>query len=257
MIQDVVKLNNIKKTFVLKNSLISKILSGNLHGKTESTNIIALDSISFSVSKGEVFGIIGRNGSGKTTLMKVISGIYKPDSGSVSLHGKITPLLQMGLGFQDEFRALDNIITYGMFLGLKKSEIENKVDEIIEFAELEKFTDMKLKHYSSGMRSRLSFATMMQVESDVLLMDEPLSAGDYVFKQKCLDVIPRFKRSGKTILFTTHSKRMLSKICDRALLLDHGKVVRIGKPDDIYELYAKTKKKHKKHSDSDDIVDFE
>jgi len=255
--QDVVKLNNITKTFVLKNSLISKILSGNLHGKTKSSKIIALDNVSFSVSKGEVFGIIGRNGSGKTTLMRVISGLYKPDSGSVSVHGKMTPLLQMGLGFQDEFRALDNIITYGMFLGLKKSEIKKKADEIIEFAELEKFSDMKLKHYSSGMRSRLAFATMIQVQSDTLLMDEPLSAGDYIFKQKCLDIIPQFKKSGKTILFTTHSKKMLSGICDRVMLLDHGKVVTIGKPDEVYQMYAKTKKRHKKHSDSDDIDDFD
>ena len=257
MIQDAVKVNNITKTFALKNSLISKILSGNLRGKNKSAKIIALDNVSFSVSKGEVFGIIGRNGSGKTTLMRIISGIYIPDSGSVSVNGKITPLLQMGLGFQDEFRALDNIITYGMFLGYKKSEIKKKVDEIIEFAELEKFSDMKLKHYSSGMRSRLAFAIMIQVQSDILVMDEPLTAGDYLFKQKCLDIIPQFKKSGKTILFTTHSEKMLSKICDRVMLLDQGKVVTIGKPDEVYQMYAKTKKRHKKHSDSDDIDDFD
>jgi len=257
MIQDVVKLNNITKTFVLKNSLISKILRGNLNGKTELKKIIALDNVSFSVSKGEVFGIIGRNGSGKTTLMRLISGLYRPDSGSVSIHGKMAPLLQIGLGFQDELKALDNIITYGMFLGFKKSEIKKKVDEIIEFAELEKFSDLKIKHYSSGMRSRLAFATMIQVQSDVLLMDEPLSAGDHIFKQKCLDIMPQFKKSGKTILFTTHSKRILSKICDRVMLLDQGKVVTIGKPDEVYQMYAKTKKRHKKHSDSDDIDDFD
>jgi len=257
MTPDVVTLNNITKTFVLKNSLISKILSGNLHGKTKSTKVIALDDISFSVSKGEIFGIIGRNGSGKTTLMRVISGLYRPDSGSLSVHGKMTPLLHLGLGFQDEFKALDNIITYGMLLGFKKSEIEKKTDEIIEFAELGKFSDMKLKHYSSGMRSRLGFATMIQVQSDILLMDEPLTTGDYLFKQKCLDVMSQFKRSGKTILFTTHSKRMLSKICDRAMLLDQGKAVKIGTPDEVYQMYAKTKKRNKKHSDLDDADDFD
>jgi len=173
--------------------------------------------------------------------MRVISGLYKPDSGSVSVHGKMTPLLNTGLGFQDEFGALDNIITYGMFLGFKKSEIKKKADEIIEFAELEKFSDMKLKHYSSGMRSRLAFAIMIQVQSDILVMDEPLTTGDYIFKQKCLDIIPKFKKSGKTILFTTHSKRMLSKICDRVMLLDQGKVVTIGKPDEVFQMYAKTK----------------
>jgi len=255
--QDILKVNNISKTFVLKNSLISKILSGNLHGKKKSTKIIALDNVSFSVSKGEVFGIIGRNGSGKTTLMRIISGLYRPDSGLVSVHGKMTPLLNSGLGFQDEFKALDNIITYGMFLGFKKLEIKKMADEIIEFAELEKFSDMKLKHYSAGMRSRLAFATMTQVQSDILVMDEPLTAGDYVFKQKCLDIIPQFKKSGKTILFTTHSKRMLSKICDRVMLLDQGKVVTIGKPDEVYQMYAKTKKRHKKHSDLDDADDFD
>jgi len=257
MIQDAVKVNNITKTFVLKDSLASEIVGRNRHRKTESAKIIALDNVSFSVSKGEVFGIIGRNGSGKTTLMRIISGLYKPDSGSVSVHGKMTPLLQMGLGFEGEFRALDNIITYGMFLGYKKSEIKKKVDEIIEFAELEKFADMKLKHYSSGMRSRLAFSTMIQVQSDILLMDEPLSAGDHAFKQKCLDIFPQFKKSGKTILFTTHSKRMLSKICDRVLLLHQGKVVTIGKPDEVYQMYAKTKKRHKKNSDSEDIADFD
>jgi len=115
MTPDVVTLNNITKTFVLKNSLISKILSGNLHGKTKSTKIIALDDVSFSVSKGEIFGIIGRNGSGKTTLMRVISGLYRPDSGSVSVHGNMTPLLQLGLGFQDEFKASDNITSPSLF----------------------------------------------------------------------------------------------------------------------------------------------
>lgn len=257
MTEDVIKLSNVTKTFVLKNSLISKILSGNLHGKTKSTKIVALDNVSFSVSKGEIFGIIGRNGSGKTSLMRVISGLYRQDSGSVLVHGKMTPLLQMGLGFQNEFNALDNIVTYGMLLGFKKSEIKKRSDEIIEFAELKKFSDMKLKHYSSGMRSRLAFATMIQVQSDILLMDEPLSAGDYMFKQKCSDIMSQFKKRGKTILFTTHSKRMLSKVCDRVMLLDQGKVVTIGKPDEVYAMYTKTKKRHKKYSNSDNVDDLD
>jgi len=257
MVQDILRVNNVTKTFVLKNSLISRMFGHNLDGKNSVKKIIALDNVSFSVSKGEVFGIIGRNGSGKTTLMRVISGLYKPDSGSVYFHGKVTPLLQTGIGFQDELKAFDNIITYGMFLGLEKSEIQKKVDKIIEFAELEKFSDMKLKHYSSGMRSRLAFATMIQVQSDTLLMDEPLTAGDHIFKQKCLDIIPKFKKNGKTILFTTHSKKMLSKICDRVMLLDHGKAVTIGKPDEVYEIYAKTKNRKKKHSNSDDFDDYD
>jgi len=230
-----IEVDGLTKTFRLnKNRFFSK----KLKNSKDTQNILrVLDRVSFSVSKGEVFGIIGSNGSGKTTLLRTICGIYKPDSGTTKTHGKLAPLLQIGVGFQGDLNAKDNIIMNGMLLNIPKSEIEKKVDDIMKYSGLEKFSQTKLKHYSSGMRSRLAFAVALKVDPDIILVDEILSVGDRNAKKKSLEEFLKFKNAGKTIILTSHSIGMISKICDRVLLLDHGKIVMIGKPVEVVEKY--------------------
>jgi len=199
-------------------------------------SFMALDEITFQVQKGELFGIIGFNGSGKTTLLRTISGIYKPDSGRIQLNGKMCPLLQLGTGFQGELSAKDNIIMNGLLLGLSKQEIESKIDSIIQYAGLEKFSKMKLKHYSSGMRVRLSFSIAMQVDPDILLVDEILAVGDKDFREKGYETFMSLKDK-KTILFATHNLPKLREIADRVLLIHKGKQIMVGEPGPVIKKY--------------------
>jgi ABC-type polysaccharide/polyol phosphate transport system ATPase subunit len=225
-----IEVKNLSKSFKISRKGLGRFtpLSNN--------RFMALNDISFSVKKGEVLGIIGPNGSGKTTLLRTICGVYKPDSGTVILHGHLSPLLQIGSGFQSEFSAKDNIILNGMLLGFPKSIIENKVDSIIKYAELEEFTNLKIKHYSSGMRSRLAFSISMQMNPDILLVDEIFSVGDREFKKKSFETFSLFKKENKTILMATHSLRNLS-FCDKALLINKGKIFAFGTPDEVTKKY--------------------
>jgi len=203
--------------------------------------IDALDEISFSVARGEILGIIGLNGSGKTTLMRIIAGVYLPDKGSVTIHGKIAPLMQLGAGFNQELDAVDNILLNGMLLGMSKTSLENKLKDIFEYAELEKFSGMKLKHFSSGMRARLSFAIAMQVDSDIFLIDEILSVGDKDFQKKSYDSILSLKKEKKTIIHCTHNLKKLSEFSDRVILLDKGKIIMDGNPEEVIQKYIESK----------------
>ena len=199
---------------------------------------LALDGISFTVKQGEVLGIIGLNGSGKTTLLRILAGVYSPNSGTVKINGRLSPLLQIGTGFESDLEARDNIIMNGMLLGVTKSYIESKVDEIISYAELENFKNLQLKHYSSGMRGRLGFAIAMHLDPDILLVDEILSVGDKDFSKKCLDSFLSFKKAKKTIIHTTHNLEMIENFCDRVLLLHKGKIVMIGNPSEAIQKYV-------------------
>jgi len=182
-----VDVKNVSKTFKIEKLRgISGITKSSVN--TNKT-LVALDDVSFQIQKGEVLSIIGLNGSGKTTLLRIIAGVYLPDKGSVQVNGSLSPLMQLGAGFQNDLNARENIIMNGMLLGLSKNQIESKVDSVIEYAELEKFTKMQIKHYSSGMRARLAFATAMQINPDILLVDEILSVGDKDFRKKKLRVI--------------------------------------------------------------------
>jgi len=213
-----------------------------------SSVITALDDISFTIKKGEMLGIMGLNGSGKTTLLRTIAGIYKPNFGSIKVKGIMAPLLQIGTGFNPELNASENIIMYGMLLGLKKQEIKKRTDSIIEFAELGQFSEMKLKNYSSGMRARLAFSSALQVNPDILLVDEVLAVGDKSFREKSFDEFLSFKKSGKTILYTTHSTEKISQLADKVLILNKGKVVFFGNPNEAiqkYEEIVKNKRKQK------------
>lgn len=230
MHSDVITLRNVTKYF-------NKGESSFKTSTNVSNRLTALNDISFTISEGEAVGIIGLNGSGKTTLLRIISGIYKPNLGTIQITGKIATILQIGTGFRNELNAKENIVMYGMLLGLPRSEIKSRIDSILKFAELEEFKDMKLKHYSAGMRTRLAFTTAMQVNPDILLIDEALAVGDIAFKEKSFKELLEFKRRRKTILFATHSLNTLSTLADRVILLHHGNMIGIGSPNDIIERY--------------------
>jgi len=207
--------------------------------KNKSNLIYALNNISFSLEKGQILGIIGKNGSGKTTLLRTISGIYNATSGNIKINGKLAPVLQIGIGFRNEISCVENIIMYGLLLGLQKNEIKNKINSILEFADLKDFARMKLKYFSSGMRTRLAFATAMQIKSEIFLVDEILAVGDMDFKQKSFDEFMRLKKEGKTIIHTTHNLSAVERFSDKVLFLDKGKQIDIGEPKEIVTKYKK------------------
>ena len=199
----------------------------------------ALEDISFSVPEGQFIGIIGHNGSGKSTLLKILSRIYRPDTGSVRITGNVSPFLELGVGFNPELTARENVYLNGAVLGLTHSELDERIDGIIAFAELENFADQKLKNYSSGMQVRLAFSVAIQANAQILLMDEVLAVGDARFQEKCFDVFARYKREGKTVVLVTHDIGSVNLYCDRALLLDHGRLLADGAPGEVTGRYRR------------------
>ena len=197
-----------------------------------------LDDVSFNVKKGEIFGIIGVNGCGKTTLLRIISKIYTPDSGSADVKGTIIPILALGLGFHPELTAITNIYQSSILLGFPKEEITKRVDDIIKFAELEKFADTKIKNFSNGMLMRLAFATSVLVDPDILIVDEVLAVGDIRFQKKCAETILSFKKRGKAIIFVSHNMNTIQEYADRAMFLNNGKAEKIGSPADAIAAYG-------------------
>jgi ABC-type polysaccharide/polyol phosphate transport system ATPase subunit len=196
-----------------------------------------LEDVSFDVRQGEVFGIVGPNGAGKSTLLKLIAGIYPIDSGRVRTAGRVAPLIELGVGFRPELPARENIMINAVMMGLSRAEARDRIDEIIEFAELEDFTDLRLKNYSSGMRGRLGFSLMSHVDADVMLIDEILSVGDKAFRDKCGDVIASMRERGKTVVLVSHEMGSINRHCDRALLLYDHRVQQLGEPEDVANAY--------------------
>ncbi len=199
----------------------------------------ALQDVSFEVSEGEFLGIIGHNGSGKSTLLKILSRIYTADSGTVQINGNVSPFLELGVGFNPELTARENVYLSGAVLGLTHAELDERIDSIIGFAELENFADQKLKGYSSGMQVRLAFSVAIQADPQILLMDEVLAVGDARFQEKCFDVFARYKRQGKTVVLVTHDVTAVQLYCDRVLLLDHGRLHADGAPGEVTSLYRR------------------
>ena len=197
----------------------------------------ALKNVSFTVAEGEFFGIVGRNGSGKSTLLKCLAGIYGIDSGQMFRRGRMATFIELGVGFNPDLAAYDNVVLNGIMMGLSPAEAKARYRQVIEFAELEDFQDLKLKNYSSGMHVRLAFSVAIQVDADILLIDEVLAVGDASFQQKCFDVFHQMRDAGKTILFVTHDMSSVNRFCHRALLLEHGSMVAIGEPRDIGDRY--------------------
>jgi len=233
-------LKGISKSFNLENSksIFSKTKTSKI---SNLKSIKALDDISLEVKKGEILGIIGVNGSGKSTLLRTIAGVYKPDSGKIIVNGRISPLLQLGVGFHKELNARENIIMNGLLLGFSKSFIQDKVESIIKYAEIDRFPSLQLKHYSTGMRARLGFATSMMIDPDIFLIDEILSVGDKNFRNKSYQSFKKLKERKKTILIATHKLNNLPELADRVLLMHNGKVKKIGNPDEVTKEYMKLK----------------
>jgi ABC-type polysaccharide/polyol phosphate transport system ATPase subunit len=184
----------------------------------------ALDDVSFAVQEGEFFGIIGPNGSGKSTLLKILAGIYRQDSGTVRVDGRLSPFIELGVGFNPELSARDNVRINGTLLGLGKRELHERFDGILEFAGLERFVDQKLKNFSSGMQVRLAYSIAIQVDFDILLLDEVLAVGDAEFQEKCFATFDRFREEGKTIVFVSHDLGSVAKFCERAVWVQDGRI---------------------------------
>src|SRR3954451_6729318 len=197
----------------------------------------ALRDVSFQVEKGEFFGVVGRNGSDKSTLLKLMAGIYRADAGTIGIAGRLSTFIELGVGFNPDLAAEDNIVLNGVMLGLSPREARRRADAVIDFAGLQEFTDLKLKNYSSGMLVRLAFSVMVQVDADVLLIDEVLAVGDAAFQQKCYDEFNRIRDQGKTVLLVTHAMSAVERFCDRALLLERGEIKALGQPHEVANEY--------------------
>ena len=241
-----------KKQFA---TLKSALLKGSLIQDLQPDETFpALQGVSFKVSAGQTYGIIGRNGSGKSTALKLVAGITKPTSGTVKVVGRISALIELGAGFHPEISGRENVFINGIMLGLTKREIARRFDEIVEFAELKDFIDAPVKTYSSGMYMRLGFAVAIHVDPDVLLVDEVLAVGDEGFTHKCLDKFGEFKRRGKTILLVTHSLGLVERFCDEALWLDGGKVRGEGDPRRVIGAYlTDVERSEEKQLSSDEV----
>ncbi|HEY4426822.1 MAG TPA: ABC transporter ATP-binding protein [Solirubrobacteraceae bacterium] len=205
--------------------------------RSRNDHLHALKNISFTVPPGEFFGIVGRNGSGKSTLLKCLAGIYRADEGKIWCNGRMSTFIELGVGFNPDLAAYDNVALNGIMLGLSPREARARYRRVIEFAELEEFQDLKLKNYSSGMHVRLAFSVAIQVDADILLIDEVLAVGDAAFQQKCFDVFNRMREEGRTIVFVTHDMGAVTRFCHRAMLLERGEMVSIGDPRDVADRY--------------------
>jgi ABC-2 type transport system ATP-binding protein len=195
--------------------------------------LTAVDHVSFSVGGGEFFAVVGRNGSGKSTLLKCLAGIYAVDSGNMFVNGRVSTFIELGVGFNMELPARENVIINAAMLGVPPREARRRLDRVLDFAELQEFADLRLKNYSSGMLVRLAFAVMIQVDADILLIDEVLAVGDAAFQQKCYDEFARLRREGRTVILVTHDMGAVERFCDRALLLERGHIDMIGDPHDV------------------------
>ena len=230
----------VAKSFRLPTEQVSTLKERVLHPtrRRHSDTLRALRDVSFEVGRGEVFGIVGRNGSGKSTLMKCLAGIYRADAGEMWLRGRMAPFIELGVGFNPDLTAHDNVLVNGVMLGLTPDEARARYGSIMDFAELHEFAELKLKNYSSGMQVRLAFSVMVHVDADLLLIDEVLAVGDAAFQQKCYDVLQRARDDGRTILLVTHDMEQVQRFCDRAMLLDRGRVVAVGDSRGVARQYT-------------------
>lgn len=222
------KIDNLKEAII-------KLIKRNVHRD----EFWALRDVNFELEKGDRLGVLGLNGAGKSTLLKAIAGVYKPTKGKVRRNGVIAPLLELGAGFDKEYTARENIYLYGAVLGYTKKFIDSKFDEIIEFAELQDFVDVPVKNYSSGMKSRLGFAVCTAVCPEILILDEVLSVGDANFKKKSEKRVTDMFENNTTVIFVSHSLEQVKRICNKALILDHGKMIAYGDIEEVSETYLK------------------
>lgn len=235
-----IEVKNVSKAFKLPHeskSSLKQHFVGLFSKKPGYERFEALKDINFTVNKGDFFGIVGRNGSGKSTLLKIISGIYQPTSGAVKLNGTLTPFIELGIGFNTELTGRENVYLNGSILGLTKKQIDDLYDEIVDFAELHKFMDQKLKNYSSGMSVRLAFSIAIRAQNDLLLLDEVLAVGDINFQKKCFDYFQKLKSEKKTVVFVTHDMGAVKEYCNKAVLINDSKIVLTEDVNDVLEKY--------------------
>lgn len=237
------QVEGVYKNFVLpheKKDSVKRMFTGMFKKNDKGAEVQhALRNISFDVKKGEFFGIVGRNGSGKSTLLKMLAGIYQPTKGSVKIDGKLVPFIELGVGFNPELTGRENVYLNGALLGFSKKEIDARYEDIVTFAELERFMDQKLKNYSSGMQVRLAFSVAIKAEADILLVDEVLAVGDASFQRKCFEYFRLLKKNHKTVVFVTHDMNAVREYCDRAMLIEKSKIVSIDKPNRIATQYTR------------------
>ncbi|NBU34138.1 ABC transporter ATP-binding protein [bacterium] len=239
--QVVISVDNVSKIFRLpheRHGSIKSLFVNMFRRKRTYEKQKALKNISFDVKQGEFFGIVGRNGSGKSTLMKLLAGIYVPSKGVIRINGKLTPFIELGVGFNPELTGRENVFLNGALLGFNRKEMEAMYDDIVSFAEIEKFMDQKLKNYSSGMQVRLAFSIAIRAKSDIFLIDEVLAVGDLAFQEKCYKVFEEIKASGKTIVFISHDGSAIERFCDRVAIIDKSELIAIGKPRDMVLKYG-------------------
>jgi ABC-type polysaccharide/polyol phosphate transport system ATPase subunit len=230
----VIEVRDVEKTFRIPDQRIDSLKERITRPLTriEYRELHALQRVSFDVRRGEFFGIVGRNGSGKSTLLKIMASIYRPDAGRVRMAGRVAPFIELGVGFNPELTARENVVLNGVLMGLSRREAARRLGAVIDFAELQEFADLKLKNYSSGMMVRLAFAVMVQADADIMLIDEVLAVGDAAFAQKCMDVFHDRRRAGKTIVLVTHDMATVQLLCHRAMLLHEGHVEFVGGPEE-------------------------
>lgn len=241
-----VKVENVSKTFRLphekNNSIKSAVINFSKRKKSYDVQKVLTD-ISFEIKKGEFFGIVGRNGSGKSTLLKMLAGIYMPDTGNIEVKGKLTPFIELGVGFNPELTGRENVYLNGALLGFSRKEMNLMYDDIVKFAEIEKFMDQRLKNYSSGMQVRLAFSIAIRAESDILLIDEVLAVGDTAFQRKCFEHFIKLKKDKRTVVLVTHDMSAVERFCDRAMVIDKSEFKGIFSPRDAGVFYEKINQK--------------
>lgn len=240
--QNAIEVRDLKKTFRLRTTGANSLKTALLWRKKKSyiRELEVLKGISFDVGAGECVAVIGRNGAGKSTLLSLLARVYKPDSGSIKINGRVAPLLELGAGFHPDLTGIENIRFNGIILGLTRAEVEDRIDSIVEFAELRSHIDSPTRTYSSGMMARLGFAVAVHVDADILMIDEVLSVGDYEFREKCTKKIESFQKAGGSILFVSHSTDSVTEIADRCIWLHKGLVRRVGEPDLVAADYEAT-----------------
>jgi ABC-type polysaccharide/polyol phosphate transport system ATPase subunit len=234
-----IEVHDLAKTFRIPHDRVDTLKERALHPfrRRQFEEHRVLSGIDFEIATGEFFGIVGRNGSGKSTLLKCLAGIYRPDAGSIRIAGRLAPFIELGVGFNPDLTARDNVVLNAVMMGLTPREARRRFDEIIAFAGLEEFVDLKLKNYSSGMQVRLAFSVMVQSDADVYLIDEVLAVGDAAFQQKCFDVFYRLRDEGKTIVLVTHAMELARRFCHRAMHLSQGDIDVIGDPTEVGRRY--------------------
>ncbi|MDO8608925.1 MAG: ABC transporter ATP-binding protein, partial [bacterium] len=239
----IIKFHHVTKNFSKNNQKTFKeFLPALFMGEKTVDKFTALDNISFEIQAGECVGIIGPNGSGKSTILKLIAGVMSPSSGTIHVHGKISPLIELGAGMHSELSGRENIYLNGAILGLKRKEIEKNLQSIIDFSEISEFIDQPVKHYSSGMYMRLAFSIAIHVDPEILIVDEILAVGDSAFQEKCFAKMEEFKKRGVTIIFVSHSLAQIEKFCTRAIYINDHHVIADGLPKIVCDKYLNSKK---------------